>query len=299
MDTNQHPDQEALMAWQDGEITGAEAAAIRAHVDACTGCASIANEFGVVSARLGAWQVESAAFGAPRMGSGPRLFRWAAAACLAVAAISLPAWWWTTGRHSGNRTSGLSANILLPGAAQAAGLSQAGQAKVTLTVFVDWQCPACAVSYPTYFELMKEYEKSAPGQVALVIKDFPVNAKCNAAVKTNLHPGACEAAAAVRMARARGRGDAMIRFLIGHVRPPLQPEEIRSATTEIAGPLDFDAAYARELAGIQKDVSEAVVRHVQFTPSFFLNDIPLSSNGYGFPTTAELREAIDAQLRAM
>ncbi len=285
------------MAWNDGEMAGADAAEIQAHVASCASCAVEVDQLDAVSARVRGWRVEPAAIQPPAMPARPtRWVRWAAAAAAAVALISLPAWWWTTSdRRAAGGAPGLSANVFLPGALQAAGL-RSGAAKVTLTVFVDWQCPACATSYPTYFNLMREYEQSAPGQVALVLKDFPLDPKCNGAVPRGPHPVACEAAAAVRMARARGRAGEMIQFLIGQATPSLAANDIRAAAASILGPLDFDAAYAQELAGIQQDVSDAVLRHVQFTPSFYINDVPLASNGHALPTADELREAIDAQL---
>jgi protein-disulfide isomerase len=294
----EHPDEMTIMAWTDGEVPAATAASIQAHVASCAVCAKAAHDFGAVSARLGAWKVETATFKLADAPPGPsRYLRWAAAACLALGLISVPAWRWTADRRGANGAPALSANILLPGAVRAAGLWSATP-RVTLTVFVDWQCPACATSYPAYFELMKEYEESAPGQVALVIKDFPLDSKCNTLVHTRVHPAACEAAAAVRMARARGRGDEMIGFLIAHVTPHLEPDAIRAAAAHILGPFDFDAAYASERQRIQEDVSEAAVRNVKYTPSFFINDTPLASNGMGLPTAADLRTAIDAQLRS-
>jgi protein-disulfide isomerase len=293
----EHPDEITLMAWTDGEVPAATAASIQAHVASCAVCAKAADEFGALSAHLGAWQVEPATFTLADAPARPsRYVRWAAAACLALARISVPAWRWSADRRHANDALSLSANILLPGAVRAAGLWSATP-RVTLTVFVDWQCPACATSYPTYFELMKEYEESAPGQVALVLKDFPLDSTCNTLVHARVHPAACEAAAAVRMARARGRGEEMIGFLIAHVTPRLEPDAVRAAAAQILGPFDFDAAYASELNRIQEDVADAAVRNVKYTPSFFINDTPLASNGMGLPTADELRAAIDGRLR--
>ena len=297
MQINQHPDEETLMAWKDGELAGGTAVSVEAHVASCATCGAVVGELGVLSERLAAWQVEPAAF--PVRGFPARPWwglRWVAAACVALAVISVPAWRWAANRGSTVGVARLSANILLPGAAQAAGAMSDGAAQVTLTVFVDWQCPACAWAYPTYFQLMREYEDAAPGQIAFVIRDYPLDAKCNPALTTRYHPAACEAAAAVRMAHAQGRAEEMIQFLTAHVTPSLEPEAVRSAAFEILGPFDFDTAYARELDGIHWDISEAVARNVQYTPSFFVNDVPLASNGMGLPTADELRAAIDAEL---
>ena len=283
------------MAWTDGEVSGAEVASIRAHVDSCAGCAALVDEFASLGARLSEWRVEPASFALPNRPAHPlRRFKWVAAACLAIALVGLPVWRWSSGRHVAGRPGDVGRNTALPGAA--AGLAPSPAAKVTVTVFMDWLCPPCASSYPTYLQVVRDYETSAPDQVALVIRDFPLDSKCNAAVRRGVHPAACEAAAAVRIARARGRAEEMIRFFSAHVTS-LDARAVRSAATDILGSFDFDDAYARELPEIRNDVSDGVARHVQFTPSVFVNDVPLASNELGMPTVEDLRAAIDAQLR--
>ena len=82
-------------------------------------------------------------------------------------------------------------------------------AKVLVVKFNDYQCPACGQSYTQYKPILAKYEAAQPGAVRLVMKDYPLNRDCNDELDQTLHPAACDAAVAVRLARAAQprRGD--------------------------------------------------------------------------------------------
>ena len=67
--------------------------------------------------------------------------------------------------------------------------------------------PAASPTWPTS-RSSRSTRASNPGAVKVVLKDYPLNSECNANMTTMLHPAACDAAVAVRLARAaqRGRG---------------------------------------------------------------------------------------------
>ena len=69
-------------------------------------------------------------------------------------------------------------------------------AKVLVVKFNDYQCPACGQSHRDYKPVFAKYATSHPGAVKLAMKDFPLEVECNDSMKTSLHSGACEAAAA-------------------------------------------------------------------------------------------------------
>ncbi len=46
--------------------------------------------------------------------------------------------------------------------------------------FNDYQCPACGQSYLMYKPILAKYAASNPGAVKVVMKDYPLNADCNA-----------------------------------------------------------------------------------------------------------------------
>jgi uncharacterized membrane protein len=72
-------------------------------------------------------------------------------------------------------------------------------AKVLIVKFNDYQCPPCRQTYNEYMPIIQRYEAEQPGAVKYVTKDFPLEAECNTG---GVHAAGCEAAAAVRMARA-------------------------------------------------------------------------------------------------
>jgi hypothetical protein len=56
----EHPEREQVMAFLDGELPGAAAADLDAHLKACAACRSFAGELRAVSRRLAGWRVEAA-----------------------------------------------------------------------------------------------------------------------------------------------------------------------------------------------------------------------------------------------
>ena len=82
--------------------------------------------------------------------------------------------------------------------------ADADDARVVVIKFNDYQCPACAQTYMAYDPIFEKYESSHPGQVRLVMRDFPLDSRCNDASPSGPHSSACDAAVAVRLAREVG-----------------------------------------------------------------------------------------------
>src|SRR5437868_6438083 len=101
-------------------------------------------------------------------------------------------------------------------------------AKVLIVKFNDFQCPACGQSYLQYKPILAKYEASNPGQVKMVLKDYPLNPSCNDNLTNMIHPSACDAAVAVRLAMQRNRGEAMEEWLYNH-QPQMTPPAVRQA----------------------------------------------------------------------
>src|SRR5687767_12257981 len=66
-----------------------------------------------------------------------------------------------------------------------------GGAKVLVLKFNDYQCPPCRQSFYDYKPILSKYVAS--GRVKYVLKHFPLERECNAAVGGDLHQAACEA----------------------------------------------------------------------------------------------------------
>jgi uncharacterized membrane protein/protein-disulfide isomerase len=146
-------------------------------------------------------------------------------------------------------------------------------AKVLVVKFNDFQCPACGQSYLAYKPIFAKYEAERPGAVRLVLKDYPLNRDCNDNLAQTIHPAACDAAVAVRLAPAKNR-DAMEEWLYTH-QPSMTPPSVRQAAKDVGNVPDFDAKYAATLALVKSDVGLGRQLSVKSTPTFFINGVKI------------------------
>ena len=149
-------------------------------------------------------------------------------------------------------------------------------AKVLIVKFNDFQCPACGQTYQQYKPILAKYEASNPGAVRMVLKDYPLNRDCNEAISQTLHPAACDAAVAVRLARMRNKGDAMEAWLYSN-QPAMTAASVRQAAKDIAGVTDFDEKYASMLSGVKNDIALGKQLGIRATPTFFVNGVKFDS----------------------
>ena len=145
-------------------------------------------------------------------------------------------------------------------------------AKVLIVKFNDFECPACGQSYLSYKPILAKFETTNPGAVRMVLKDYPLNSACNANVAVALHPAACEAAVAVRLARLHNRGPEMEEWLYTH-QQGMTPPIVRQAAHDVGGVPDFDAKYQSTLELVQGDVGLGKQLNVRQTPTFFINGV--------------------------
>jgi protein-disulfide isomerase len=149
-------------------------------------------------------------------------------------------------------------------------------AKVIVVKFNDWQCPSCKMAHEAYKPVLEKYAKEKPGAVKYVLKDYPLNTKCNFQLPSNFpgHAGACEAAVAVRLARAKGpeKEDALVTWLLGN-QETLTPATVKSAVERLAGVTDFDTQYPIVINDVKRDINDGGVLQVGFTPTFYINGV--------------------------
>jgi protein-disulfide isomerase len=150
-------------------------------------------------------------------------------------------------------------------------------AKVLIVEFTDLQCPHCRQKY---FELKPILDKYAgrPKDVTLLLRHWPISSSCNSKVATNLHPSACDAAAAVVMARRTGTADALIDWFFSH-QDEMSPATVRRAASDIGKIADFDAQYARAIQEVKTDIALGSALGVNSTPAFFVNGRRLPGGG--------------------
>lgn len=147
-------------------------------------------------------------------------------------------------------------------------------AAVVIVKFNDYQCPGCGQTYRDYKPVLAKWNTQLPGKVKFISKDYPLEKECNSFVNQDLHSGACEAAVAVRLAREKGRGEAMEDWLYAN-QPAMNPDTVRRAAASVGGITDFDARYAATLALVKVDVAQAGQLQVPGTPTFFMNGMKL------------------------
>jgi protein-disulfide isomerase len=143
-------------------------------------------------------------------------------------------------------------------------------AKVLIVKFNDFQCPPCRNSHLAYKPVLAKYLAEQPGKVRYVLRDYPLDAECNANVANTIHPSACEAAVAVRLARTHNREDAMIEWIFAN-QPMLTPELVKQGVRDVGQVSDFDAKYASTLESVKSDIALGHSLGVMATPTFFIN----------------------------
>jgi len=167
-------------------------------------------------------------------------------------------------------------------------------AKVVIVKFNDFECPLCRQVEEWYRPVLQKFDRSNPGAVKYVMKDWPWNSACNFTTPgIPGHEASCSAAAAVRIARDRGKTDEMITWLFAH--QGTTPAAVAEAASRMLGlgPGEFETAYQRQLPGIRQDVADGQMLKIGGTPTFFINGVRLPDS----PIPAAYFEmAIDLEL---
>ena len=151
-------------------------------------------------------------------------------------------------------------------------------ALVVVVKFNDYQCPACAQTHIAYGPIFAKYERSHPGQIRLVMRDFPLDPGCNDASPGGPHDSACEAAVAARLAKEVGaeEGQRMEEWLYAN-QEAMTPETVASALADVAGinAEQLDARYEEILERVRADIADGAVLPVEATPTFIVNGVLL------------------------
>lgn len=147
----------------------------------------------------------------------------------------------------------------------------ANGAQVVIVKFNDYQCPSCRQAYMEYKGIVAKYQNDP--KVRFVTMDFPLDSECNTA---GIHPAACEAAAAVRMAKAKGKGAEMEEYFFSN-QEKMTPTWVKDSVRKVANVTDFDAEYPKVLDQVKADAALGRQLDVQGTPTFFVNGIKVNA----------------------
>lgn len=145
-------------------------------------------------------------------------------------------------------------------------------ASVTIIKFNDYQCPPCGQTFREYKPILAKLQQQHPGKIAFVTRDFPLDPECNSL--GGGHQAACEAAVAVRLAREKGKADAMEDWLFAN-QPSLTPDVVKKGVATVAGVTDFDARYPKTLELVRGDIGQGLQLGVKGTPTFFMNGLQM------------------------
>ena len=147
-------------------------------------------------------------------------------------------------------------------------------AAIVIVKFNDYQCPGCGQTYRDLKPVIAKWAASEPGKVKFITKDYPLERECNQFVGQDLHPGACEAAVAVRLAREKGRAEAMEDWLYAN-QPAMTPQAVKNAAATVGQVTDFDKRYAATLELVKADIAQGSQLQITGTPTFFMNGMRL------------------------
>jgi len=127
--------------------------------------------------------------------------------------------------------------------------------------------------------------------VKMVLKDYPLNPNCNPNVSAMIHPAACDAAVAVRLAAIHNRADALEDYLYTH-QPEMTAPMVRQAARDIGQVTDFDAKYQSTLGLVKGETGLGKQLSVSQTPTFFINGVKLE----GMMAPQYFQQAIEYEL---
>lgn len=146
---------------------------------------------------------------------------------------------------------------------------------VTLVELVDYQCPLCREAARRYETVIQQAGVKYGDAFSYLRVDFPLENECNPSSGLpragGLHPAACEAAAAVRLAKLAGTEleFQIVEWLWSHQKA-LTPARIFDGVKSEFG-LDLRAQYEQLIPQIRRDALQARQLRVVGTPTFFLN----------------------------
>jgi protein-disulfide isomerase len=164
---------------------------------------------------------------------------------------------------------------------------------VVLAKFNDFQCPPCRQAFFDYQPVIAQLRDRFGAAFTFTNIDFPLDAKCNRFVSATVHPIACEAAVAVRLAAKAGKAGALEAWLFTHQPELSAASSVWNGLREAAQVADGSANYAGALAALDDDIQLAHRLGVDSTPTFFLDGVRLGSG----MSPAELVILVDAAAR--
>lgn len=146
--------------------------------------------------------------------------------------------------------------------------------RVRLVKFNDYQCPACRQTWLLYRGIIAKYEAEYPDAFVYESRDFPLEAECGAG---GGHGMACEAAAAVRMAREKDKHREMEAWLFANQSFEMTRDDVKRGLQQVAQITDFDERYPELIDDVRADAQLGQRIGVDSTPTFYINGIRIGN----------------------
>jgi uncharacterized membrane protein/protein-disulfide isomerase len=147
-------------------------------------------------------------------------------------------------------------------------------AKVVVLKFNDYMCPPCRQTHLEYKPVLAKWQAAYPGLVKFETRDYPLDPECNTYAPGGQHLAACEAAAAVRMAKEKGRAAELSDWLFDN-QPTMSPALVRQGVRDVGKVTDFEARYAAAIGLVKGDINLGHQLGVTGTPTFFVNGVKI------------------------
>lgn len=154
-------------------------------------------------------------------------------------------------------------------------------APVTVVMFNDFECPACAATHPVLKKVLAEYA----GKIRFVVRDFPL---------TTIHKNAFNAARAANAANAQGKFFEYAELLYAH-QNDLDDTSLKKYAADLGlnvKQFEIDFSLEKTAAEVRKDMADGKAYGLTGTPTVFVNGLAvrrLSAEGF--------RGAIDRALK--
>lgn len=135
-------------------------------------------------------------------------------------------------------------------------------APVTVIMFSDFQCSACAATHPVLKKVLASYGD----KVKLVVRDFPLE---------SVHENAFQAALAANAARSQGKVFEYIEILYQN-QAALDAASLRNYAAGLGLNLkqfELDLSHEKTAAEIRKDIADGLDHGVRGTPTIFINGV--------------------------
>ena len=130
------------------------------------------------------------------------------------------------------------------------------------------------MTYMAYHDIIAKYEASHPGAFRFETRDFPLESECGFG---GIHGSACEAAVAVRLARAKNKGAELEAWLFERQESMSRDLVKEGLAADRPGDQLRRGSIRKLLEQVRADARLGQQLGVQGTPTFFVNGIRVGS----------------------